>query len=176
MSDVVEVFTAEEIARRLAAVGAAIRADAKEGDVFLLGVLKGASVFLADLLRRIGGDVSYGFIDVVRDVNDTETATAVEIDYVSYTNIAGRNVYLLKDVVSTGVIENYLLTQLRIHSPESLHLVALVDRPSLRRVELKVDYTVFEDAGEGALAGYGLEIEGRFGNLSSIGRVSTPAE
>ena len=175
MSDVAEVFPAEEIARRVAAVGAAIRADANGGEVFLLGILKGAAVFLSDLLRQIGGNVSYGFIDVVRDVNDTETATAVQIDYVSYTDIAGRNVYVLKDVVSTGVIETYLLTQLRIHSPQSLRLVALIDRPSLRRVELAVDYAVFEGDGEGAFVGYGLEIDGRFGNLSSIGRVSTPA-
>jgi len=172
VSDVVEVFTADEIARRVAAVGQAIRADS-QGGVFLLGILKGAAVFLSDLLRAIDGDVSYGFIDVVRDISDTETATAVEIDYVSYTDIAHRNVYVIKDVVSTGVIENYLLTQLRIHSPASLRLVALIDRPSHRTVDLRVDYAAFEVAdSEGAsFAGYGLELDGRFGNLPFIGRV-----
>ena len=171
MSNVVPVFSADEIARRVAAVGQAIRADAK-GGVFLLGILKGAAVFLSDLLRAMDGDVSYGFIDVVRDVSDTETATAVEIDYVSYTDIANRNVYVIKDVVSTGVIENYLLTQLRIHSPASLSLVALIDRPSHRTVDLKTDYAAFEVAdGDGAFAGYGLEIDGRLGNLPFIGRV-----
>ena len=171
VSEIVEVFSSDEIARRVAAVGQSIRADAK-GGVFLLGILKGAAVFLSDLLRALDGDVSYGFIDVVRDITDTETATAVEIDYVSYTDIAGKNVYVIKDVVSTGVIENYLLTQLRIHSPASLRLVALIDRPSLRTVDLKADYVAFEVAdGDGAFVGYGLEIDGRHGNLPIIGRV-----
>jgi hypoxanthine phosphoribosyltransferase len=173
VSEITEVFTADAIARRIAALGAEIRADAEAG-VFLLGILKGAAVFLADLLRAIDGDdVSYGFIDVVRDVTDTETATAVEIDYVSYIDIAGRNVYVIKDVVSTGVIENYLLTQLRMHSPASLRLVSLIDRPSQRTVDLKVDYSAFEaQDGDGAFVGYGLEINGRLGNLPYIGRVN----
>ena len=172
MTEIVEVFTAEEIARRVAAVGKDIRAGAGGGGIFLLGILKGAAVFTSDLLRAIDGDVSYGFIDVIRDVSDTEVANAVEIDFVSYTDIAGRNVYVIKDVVSTGVIENYLLNQLRIHTPASLRLVALIDRPALRTVDLKVDYAAFElGDGDGAFVGYGLEIDGRLGNLPFIGRV-----
>ena len=139
---------------------AEIRSGAKRGDVFLLGILKGAAVFLSDLLRAIDGDVSYGFIDVVRDFSDTATASAVEIDYISHIDIAGRNVYVVKDVVSTGVIENYLLTQLRMHSPSSLQLVALIDRPSQRTVDLKADYRAFEsDDGDGAFVGYGLDAD-----------------
>lgn len=170
-SSIATLFSADEIAARVAAVGKAIRNDAR-GSIFLLGILKGAAVFVSDLLRAIEGDVSYGFIDVVRDMNDTEIATALEIDYISHIDIAGRNVYLVKDVVSTGVIENYLLTQLRIHSPASLRLVTLIDRPSLRTVDLRTDYSAFEsEDGEGAFVGYGLEREGRHGNLPFIGRV-----
>jgi hypoxanthine phosphoribosyltransferase len=176
VSDVNEIYSAGDIARRIAALGAEIRSDASSGGVFLLGILKGASVFLADLLRAIDGDVSYGFIDVVRDFSDTETAAAVEIDYISHIDIAGRNVYIIKDVVSTGVIENYLMTQLRLHAPASLRLVALIDRPSQRTVDLKADYRAFESAdGDGAFVGYGLEIDGRLGNLTYIGRVNPAA-
>jgi hypoxanthine phosphoribosyltransferase len=164
-------FSAKEIGRRVAALGARIRDDAGDADVLLLGVLKGTSCFLADLLRAIPGSAGYGFIDVVRDVADTETAAAVEIDFLSWIDIAGRNVYLLKDVVSTGVIESYLLTQLRQKNPASLRLVALLDRPDLRTVELEVDYRVFKVA-EGTFVGYGLELEGRYGNLPYIGRTS----
>jgi hypoxanthine phosphoribosyltransferase len=173
VTGITEVFTADRIARRIAALGAEIRSGAKGGDVFLLGILKGAAVFLSDLLRAIEGDVSYGFIDVVRDFSDTATASAVEIDYISHIDIAGRNVYVIKDVVSTGVIENYLLMQLRMHSPASLQLVALIDRPSQRTVDLTADYRAFEaDDGDGAFVGYGLEIDGRYGNLPSIARVN----
>lgn len=160
----------EEIAKRIGEIAAAIRAENGDGEVFLLGILKGTAVFLSDLLRAIPGQASYGFIDVVRDIADTEIATALEIDFLSHTELAGRNVYVLKDVVSTGVIENYLLTQLRMHDPASLRLVALLDRPGLRTVDLTADHRAFE-VGDGTYVGYGLEQDGRWGNLPYIGKL-----
>ncbi|HUR81629.1 MAG TPA: phosphoribosyltransferase family protein [Thermoanaerobaculia bacterium] len=164
------VFSADEIASRVRLLGQSIRRDAADAEVFLLGVLKGTAVFAADLLRAIDGDVTYAFIDVVRDLAD-DTADALEIDFLSFTDIRGRNVYLLKDVVATGVIENYLLTQLRSHEPASLKLVALLDRPNARTVDLKADFSVFTIEEDGTWAGYGLEQRSRFGNLPFIGRV-----
>ena len=171
MSEMQPVFSADEIASRIRALGSEIRRDAGEGEVFLLGVLKGTALFTADLLRAIPGDVSYAFIDVVRDAADNETADAIEIDFLSFTDIRGRNVYLLKDVVSTGVIENYLLSQLRTHEPASLRLVALLDRPNSRTVDVAADYRLFTIEEDGTWAGYGLEQRSRFGNLPFIGRV-----
>jgi len=172
MSETVRpVFSADEIASRVRALGDGIRRDASGGEVFLLGVLKGTAVFMADLLRAVEGEVTYAFIDVVRDVSDNATADALEIDFLSFTDIRGRNVYLLKDVVATGVIENYLLTQLRAHDPASLKLVALLDRPDARTVDLKADFSVFTIEEDGTWAGYGLEQQSRFGNLPFIGRV-----
>ncbi|HEU4521275.1 MAG TPA: phosphoribosyltransferase family protein [Thermoanaerobaculia bacterium] len=163
-------FDTEAIADRVSALAKEIRAEAGTSEVFLLGILKGTAVFLADLLRAIPGDVGYGFIDVVRDVADTEIATALEIDFLSHTELAGRQVYLLKDVVSTGVIENYLLTQLKAHDPASIKLVAVLDRPGLRTVDLQTDHKAFE-VGDGIFVGYGLEQNGRHGNLPFIGRL-----
>lgn len=165
-----EVYSAADIAARIADLGHQIRKNAGKKPVFLLGVLKGASVFLCDLMRAIDGDVGFGFIDTVRDVADTQVAAAMEIDFLNWIDIADKNVLILKDVVSTGVIETYLMAQLRQKKPASLELVALLDRPSLRTVELKVDYIAFE-AGDGVFAGYGLESANRFGNLPYIGRV-----
>jgi len=164
-------YTAKQISKRIATLGETIRSDAGPGEVFLLGILKGTSCFLADLIRAIPGEVGYGYIDVIRDIADTDIAAALEIDFISYTEIANRHVYVLKDVVSTGVIENYLLTQLRQHDPASLHLVALLDRPDLRTVALESDYYLFK-VGDGSFVGYGLEQGGRFGNLPYIARVS----
>ena len=163
------VHSAEDIAARLRALGEEIRAEAGEGEVFLLGILKGASLFLADLMRAIPGEVSYGFIDVVRDGADSGP-DALEIDFLSFTDIRGRNVYVLKDVVNTGVIENYLLSQLRLHAPAALRLVALLDRPDARTVDVVTDFRAFTIA-DGTFAGYGLEHERRFGNVPWIGRV-----
>ena len=95
----------------------------------------------------------------------------MEIDFLSWIDISGRNVYVVKDVVATGVIETYLLAQLRQKNPASLKLVALIDRPDTRTVDLTTDFRAFEGT-EGAYAGYGLEIEGRHGNLPYLALVS----
>ena len=117
------VFTSEAIAARVSELGAGIRRDTGDAEVFFLCILKGASIFLADLLRSVTGDVSYGFIDVIRESEDNGTADALEIDFLNWVDIAAKNVYILKDVVSTGVIETYLLTQLRQKKPAELKLV-----------------------------------------------------
>lgn len=169
---ITQAFSADEIARRVAELGQAIRNDAGDAEVFFLCILKGASVFLADLLRAVGGDVSYGFIDVIRDAEDNSTADALEIDFLSFTDIRGRHVFVLKDVVNTGVIENYLLSQLRMHAPATLRLVALLDRPDARTVDVQTDFHAFTIA-DGIFAGYGLEHGRRLGNLPDIIRVET---
>ncbi len=166
-----KVFSDKQIARRIRKLGEEIRRDAGKGEVFLLAVLKGTSCFLSDLLRAVPGDVGYGFINVIRDMADTEVATATEIDYLHFADIAGKNVYLLKDVVSTGVIESYLLAQLREKSPRTLKLVALIDRPDLRTVALDVDFRVVEADHRGIFVGYGLEYDEKYANLPYIGRV-----
>jgi len=166
-----KAFSEKQIARRISKLGAQIRKDAGKAEVFLLGVLKGASFFLADLMRAIPGEVSYGFIDVIREMADTEVATAMEIDYLQWSDIRGKHVYLLKDVVSTGVIETYLLQQLRQKGPSELKLVALVDRPDLRTIALDVDYRAFQADHRGVFVGYGLELYGKYANLPYIGRV-----
>ena len=166
-----KVFSDKQIARRVRKLGQEIRADAGKGEVFLLAILKGTSCFLSDLLRAVPGEVGYGFINVIRDMADTEVASAVEIDYLHFADIAGKNVYLLKDVVSTGVIGTYLLAQLREKSPKSLKLVALVDRPTLRTVALEVDFPAFKADHRGIFVGYGLEFDEKHANLPYIGRV-----
>ena len=168
MNEIKPVFSADEIAGRVRDIAADIRTDAGNDEVFLLGILKGAALFLGDLLRATPGDVSYGFIDVVRDASDN--TDALEIDFLSFTDIRQRHVYVLKDVVSTGIIENYLLSQLRLHDPATLRLVALLDRPDARTVDLTVDFRAFTVV-DGTFAGYGLEQNRRFGNLPYIGRV-----
>lgn len=170
LSEIEPVFSADQIADRIRALAADIRSDAGDAEVFLLAVLKGAACFLADLMRAIPGEVGYGVVDVVRDVADNETADALEIDFLSFTDIRGRRVYVLKDVVATGVIENYLLSQLRIREPKAIKLVALLDRPDARTVELPVDFHAFA-ISSGTFAGYGLEHAARFCNLPYIGRI-----
>jgi hypoxanthine phosphoribosyltransferase len=170
--EITPLFTAEEIASRVRALAGEIRTDAGPGEIFYLGILKGSALFLADLLRATPGDVGYGFIDVIRDMADNTTADALEIDFLSFTDIRGRNVYVLKDVVTSGIIETYLLGQLRMHHPRSLRLVALLDKREARTTDLETDFRAFEITDGATYAGYGLEKSARFGNLPYIGRTT----
>ncbi len=164
-----EKYSASHIARRMTELGAAIRNDAgPDTDIHLIGILKGAACFLTDLMRAIPGSVHYEFIDVIRDMSDTEVAEAMEIDFLTHFEMRDKVIYLLKDVVTTGVIESYLLTQFRQKGPKDIKLVALIDRPTQRTIEIPVDYKAFQ-ADEGTFAGYGLEVRGRWANLPYIG-------
>ena len=165
-----KAYTAKQIAKRVEKLAASIRKDAGDAPLFLLGVLKGATCLLGDLLRALPGEVGYGFIDVVRDAADALPGDAIEIDFLNFLDIAGKNVYLIKDVVSSGVIENYLLTQLRQKQPAGIKLVALIDRPNLRTVDLDADFYAFK-VEKGTFVGYGLELEGNHGNLPYLARV-----
>lgn len=162
------VWTEEQIRERIEAMGREIRKDAGDGDLVLVGVLKGAAVFLADLMRAIPGSVHYEFLDKISDLSDTTIADAIEIDFLSHFSMRGRRIYVLKDVVSTGVIEQWLMNQLRMKGPETLKIVALIDRPELRTTEFEVDFAAFT-GGAGRFVGYGLEQDGMGANQRWIG-------
>lgn len=160
-------FTQSQIAERVAQLGQAIRADAGDREILLIGILKGSSVFLADLLRATPGLVGYQFVDVVRQSGGEEVT---DINFLTHFEMSGKTVYLLKDVVATGVIENYLLNQFRARRPAALKLVALLDRPNARRVMQDVDFSAFRVEG-GIFVGYGLEHQGQHENLPYIARL-----
>ncbi|MBW3672385.1 MAG: hypothetical protein KY432_12030 [Acidobacteria bacterium] len=165
-----KVITADQIAARLRTLGREIRDDAGDDEIVLLAVLKGTTIFLADLIREIEGTVRYELINVVRGFADTETAEALQINFMTNFLFEGKRAILLKDVVSTGVIETYLLSQLSQKNPEQIRLAALLDRPDLRTVPLEVDYQAFV-VEEGTYVGYGLEKNRELGNLKDIYRL-----
>ena len=167
MTSVTKLFDDEVIQARIREIGAAIRRDAGDSEVFLIGILKGSSVFLADLLRAIPGPVHYEWVNVIYDVADTETAEATEIDFLTQFSMQGRHVFVLKDIVASGIIENYLLTQFRERDPASLRLVALLDCPGQRTIELACSHALFTTE-RSRFVGYGLEFESRYANLPFI--------
>ena len=169
MNEIDQVFSAEAIAQRVVALGAEIRADAGNAEVFLLSILKGTSCFLADLLRATPGKCTFGFVDAISQPADPDTPSVLHLDYLSFANITGRNVYVLKDVVSTGIIETWLLSQLRLRNPATLKLVALLDMTEQRTIDLTSDFIAFEVVEYGAYVGYGLERQNHYGNLPYIG-------
>jgi len=161
-----EVIAQAVIAQRIAEVGRRIGADYANRDLVLVGMLKGATVFLADLVRAIPGSVRFELVNVTHQLGTR--GAIIELTYATHVHLEGAHALILKDICHSGVTENYLLTHLAEQSPASLEIAALINRPLLRRVALEPKYVVFEDVPAGRLVGYGMEFEGRWGNLPGV--------
>ncbi|MGE5234903.1 MAG: phosphoribosyltransferase [Acidobacteriota bacterium] len=161
-----EVVRPELIAERVADVGRKIAAEYAGKELVLVGILKGAAVFLADLLRAIRGPVRFELVNVT--TQNVARGEIIELTYATHVHLEGAHALILKDICHSGVTENYLLTHLAQQQPASLDVVALVNRPRLRRVGLEPRFVALEDVPEGRLVGYGMEFDGRWGNLPGL--------
>jgi len=166
MATPVEVVPPQIIAARIKEVGERISRDFPDGDLVLVGMLKGAVVFLADLLRAISRPVRIELVTVARQ--GAPRGEIIELAYATQVHLHNAHAIILKDIFHSGVTENYLLTHLAQQDPRSLDVAALINRPMLRRVALQPRYVVLEDAPDGRLVGYGMEFQGRWGNLPGI--------
>jgi len=166
-----ERYAAGEIARRVQGIGNRIAGDYPNGDLVLIAVLKGAGFFVADLARAIDRTVRVEYIDVIRG-DDEEI---VDFHFVTKFPVKGKDLIILKDVVRSGIIETYLLNQLREEGPRSVRYACVVDRPQERKSSLVVDYVLFPSE-EGILVGYGMEFRGEGGNLPYIAQVRTEGD
>jgi hypoxanthine phosphoribosyltransferase len=155
---------AEELQEHVTRLGAEIAAD-HPGGVVLVGVLKGALIFLSDLARAIRDvPVEIDFMSISRFAPDSGR---VRILYDVQTDLTGRDVVVVEDVVDTGLTLAYLMTQLQARSPRMLSACALLDRPSRRIVPQPVRYRGVE-VGEEFLLGYGLHYRDAYRNLPFI--------
>jgi hypoxanthine phosphoribosyltransferase len=148
------VYDADRINERLHEVATTIADDYKGQELVLVGMLKGAAFFLADLARRMPRPVDYEFVAVTSSIG--AHGEVVSLTFATEVDVGQRHVLILKDVFHSGVTENYLITHLAQKKPASIEVVALIDKPQLRSVNLKARYSVFEDTPDGFLVGYGL--------------------
>lgn len=154
MSDLRVLFSADEIRERVAEVAKSIANDYQDRELVLVGMLKGAAFFLADLARCLPRPVDYEFVSVSSSVG--AHGEVVSLTFATQVDVSGRHVVVLKDVLHSGVTENYLITHLSQQNPATIEVVALVDKPQLRSVNLSAKYSVFNDVPNGFLVGYGL--------------------
>ena len=154
MANLKVLYTAEEIGERIREIGGRIAEDYQGEPVVLLGILKGAAFFLADLARAIPVPTAFEFVDVTTQPG--ERGEVVSLTYATHFNVTGRHVLILKDVLHSGVTENYLMTHLSQQRPASMEVAALVDKPGLRSVNLSARYSVLSEVPDGFLVGYGL--------------------
>jgi len=169
-ADEVEMLLpAERLRARVAEIGREITRDYDGKALVLVGVLKGALVFLADLMRAIDLPVSLDFIGLSSYVG-TQTSGKIELTADLTRPIEGKHVILVEDIVDTGLTMQWLLRRLGERRPASLAVCALLVKPARARVVVPVRYRGFDIADE-FVVGYGLDHEGRLRNLPFVGVV-----
>lgn len=167
MSTLRTVYSSDDIQDRVASIAARIGKDFKDQELVLVGILKGAAFLLADLARALSRPVDFEFVEVTTAMGDR--GEVVSLTYATHFSVQDRHVLILKDVLHSGVTENYLMTHLSQQRPASMDVVALIDKPQLRTVNLAARYSVFDDAPEGYLVGYGLGLSrGQFTNRPDL--------
>jgi len=167
----VEVLISEErIRARVRELGEEISRDYEGESVLLVGILKGAAVFLADLLRSISVNVDYDFVAISSYASNTRSSGVVRLRKDTDADLAGRHVVIVEDIVDTGwtLRMSYLAENFRARNAASVRVCALLDKPSRRRVEVGIDYRGFE-IDDVFVVGYGLDYAGRYRNLPFIG-------
>ena len=160
-----------EIDKRVKQLGAEITKDLKGEPLVVVSVLKGAFMFTADLVREIKVPVVVDFIGCA-SYNGTQSTGTVRITQDLSTDITGKNILLVEDIVDTGRTLDYLLRILLQRSPKSIRLCTLLNKPEAREVPVKVDYFGFSISNEFVI-GYGLDLDQRYRELPYIAQVQT---
>ena len=160
------LLSEQQIQKRVAEMAADIRRDFPE-DVHLIAVLKGAFIFLSDLVRHMSGKVSLDFMAVSSYAKGTTTSGEVRMMKDLDFGLDGRHVIIVEDIVDSGMTLNYLHEILRARNPKSLRTACLLSKPSRRQVEVPVEYIGFS-IDDHFVVGYGLDYAEQYRNLAHI--------
>jgi hypoxanthine phosphoribosyltransferase len=161
------IVEAEALQRRVAELGIQISRDYADRDLFMMGVLKGAVFFVADLMRQVDVGCELDFMAVSSYGSSTDSSGVVRILKDLDSSIEGKDVLIVEDIVDSGLTLNYLLRNLRARSPRSLEVCALLVKPGRRKVDLPIRYVGFEIPNR-FVVGYGLDLDQRFRNLPYV--------
>ncbi len=167
------LLSAEDIATRVRTLARAIDADVPAGGrLHMIGILTGAFVFMADLIRAMKADVTMDFMAVSSYGQGAQSSGEVRVLKDLDVGLEGRDVLIVEDIVDTGLTLSYLQTLLRTRDPRSLRTACLLSKPSRRLVEAPIDYVGFE-IEDRFVVGYGLDHSHRYRNLPYVGTVDS---
>jgi hypoxanthine phosphoribosyltransferase len=168
-ADVQEVLIEEDaLRRRIDELGAAITEDYRGRDLLLVGVLKGAVFFMADLMRRIELPCEVDFMAISSYGSGVDSSGVVRILKDLDISIEGRNVLVVEDIIDSGLTLSYLVRLLQARRPASIEICALLAKPDRREQEVECRYVGFEIPNR-FVVGYGLDFAERYRNLPYIG-------
>lgn len=163
-----QLLSEEQIQARVREMGAELNREYAGKEVLVIGILKGAFVFCADLLRTLTVPTQVDFMAVSSYGNATESSGVIKILKDLDTPVEGRHVLLVEDIVDSGLTLRYLKEYLSHQNPASLKVAVLLDKPTRRKTEVAVDYIGFEIPDE-FIVGYGIDYAEQYRHLPYIG-------
>jgi hypoxanthine phosphoribosyltransferase len=168
------LIDADALGARIAELGAEISADYEGRDLLLIGVLKGAVFFMADLMRKLTIPCEVDFMAISSYGASTDSSGVVRILKDLDINIEGRHVLVVEDIIDSGLTLSYLMRNLESREPETLEVCALLTKPDRREMEVPVRYVGFEIPNRFVI-GYGLDFGERYRNLPYVAVLSDDA-
>lgn len=167
--DINEVlFTKEDIAKKCAEIGTQLTEEYQGKFPLLIGVLKGATPFMADLSRYIDTHVEMDFMDVSSYGSDTRSSGEVKIVKDLDAKVEGRDLLIVEDIIDSGLTLSYLVDLFKYRKAKSVKIVTLLDKPAGRTAKIKADIVGFE-VPNAFVVGYGLDYDEKYRNLPYIG-------
>lgn len=161
------LITEEEIKNKITELGKKISKDYKGKNLILVGILRGAVIFMADLARKISIPMVFDFIAISSYGAETKSSGVVRILKDLDANIKGKDVLIVEDIVDTGLTLDYLLRMLKSRKPSSIKVCTFLTKTARRKVNIKVDYSGF-DIPNKFVVGYGLDYAGKFRNVPYV--------
>lgn len=167
MKDILTVlYSEEELAAKVEELGKQITEDYKDKDLLLLGILKGAVPFMADIMRKIDLELKYDFMDVSSYQGSTSTGEVRILKDVDE-SVEGKDILIVEDIIDTGNTLAYLEKVLLHRGAKSIEIVTMLSKPSRREIELDVKYNGFE-IEDNFVVGYGMDYNERFRSLPYV--------
>ena len=168
-NDIQEILLTEEMLKnKVAELGAQITRDYADKEIFAIGILRGAVVFMADLIRAIERPVQIDFMAVSSYGMQADSSGIVRILKDLDSSITGKHVLIIEDIIDSGQTLSYLIKNLSERKPASIQLCTLMNKPERRKVDLPVKYVGFEIPNE-FVVGYGLDYAEKYRALPYIG-------
>jgi len=161
------LITEEEIKNKITELGKKISKDYKGKNLILVGILRGAVIFMADLARTISIPMVFDFIAISSYGAETKSSGVVRILKDLDVNIKGKDVLIVEDIVDTGLTLDYLLRMLKSRKPASIKVCTFLTKTARRKVNVKVDYSGF-DIPNKFVVGYGLDYAGKYRNVPYV--------
>ena len=162
------LFTQQQIEKRAKELGAQIDKDYAGEDVLLLGTLKGSIMWMADMMKAITLDTPIDFITASSYGSSTMSSGVVKITYEPTSNLYGKNVLIVEDIVDTGNTLQFLIEKLKEHGPKSVKVCTLLNKKARRTTDFEPDYIGFE-VDDLFIIGYGLDYDQHYRGLPYVG-------